>query len=228
MTVVLAHSQTGHVSRALRLGGGSAIVIFDGSGRDFDALITTADRQKVEVLVGNERPTLDESPLSVCLLQAMCRTHRMDTVMQKATELGVHSIQVVTTERCVVKFDRHRSERKLEHWQRIVISAAEQCGRSILPDVHSPVSLAEAIADHQDTPLRLMLDPDSHQDFRGLPAMASSAVLLIGPEGGLTGLEEDLAHRAGFQGIRLGPRILRTETAPTAALSILQFLLGDL
>ncbi len=227
-TVGLSQNESGHVSRTLRLKAGDAIVLFDGSGRDFDGIIQTASARAVTVSTGNERQAIEESPLSISLLQGLCRTHRMDAVIQKATELGVAGIQGVSTERCIVRIDPGRSEKKLEHWRRVAISAAEQCGRSVVPDIAGPVSLQGAIENHRRTPLRLILDPTCDKGFTELPASASAAALLIGPEGGFTDAELDLAQRGGFQRIRLGPRILRTETAPIAAVSILQFLLGDL
>lgn len=227
-TVALSSRAAGHISRTLRLTVNDHIILFDGSGQDFDAVITASSNHRTNVLVGDRRESIKESLLEVSLLQGLCRNNRMDSVMQKATELGVHRIQPVIVERCVVKLERDRSEKKLLHWHHIAISAAEQCGRSMLPDIFVPISLPEAIEKYQDTALRLMLDPTSELDFRGLPAATRNIALLVGPEGGLTDAEQNLARGAGFRPTRLGPRIMRTETAPVVALGILQFLLGDL
>ncbi len=228
VAITLASRASGHVCRTLRLGVNDHIVLFDGSGNDFDAVITTSSSHRTELLVGNQRESVDESLLDICLLQGLCRSNRMDTVIQKATELGVRRIQAVITERSVVKLDHDRIGKKLEHWRQITISAAEQCGRSVIPDIPEPVPLPKAIENHQHWALRLMLDPAGDQNFSGLPAATREIALLVGPEGGFTDAEQALARHGGFQPMRLGPRILRTETAPVVALSILQFLLGDL
>lgn len=219
-----------HVLRVLRLRRGDGLVVFDGSGSDFEAEITDLGRNDVTVLVGTGREIHSESPLQVTLLQGVCRGPRMDTVIQKATELGVTRIQPVLTERSVVRLDEDRADRKQEHWQRVAIAAAEQSGRGQVPVVAEPDKLETIIPGTSDLAIRLLLDP-AGESLHG--AAIESAIraarlgLLVGPEGGLTPEESRLARDFGFRAIRLGPRILRTETAPLAALAVLQFMAGD-
>jgi 16S rRNA (uracil1498-N3)-methyltransferase len=217
-----------HVARVLRLGAGDPITLFDGSGMDYPATITGADRRQVLVSVAPGVPVDTESPLAITLLQGIGRGPRMDLVLQKATELGVAAIRPLTTARTVVRLDAERAGQRLQHWQRILVSAAEQCGRSTLPVLHGPADLADALAAEAGTPWRFFLDPAAAPGLPGGIAAARTAAVLIGPEGGLAPDERALVAAHGFTGLRLGPRILRTETAPLAALSILQFLAGDL
>ena len=227
-TVRLSGEAANHIAKVLRLKAGDTVVAFDGSGQDFVAEITGIRRDEVSILVGAGRETSAESPADITLLQGVCRGPRMDTVIQKATELGVRHIVPVLAGRSVVRLDAEQAARKHEHWRRVAISACEQCGRSRLPVVAAPRILADALTDADRWQVRVMLDPagDGHI---GTTAQAGSAMaLLIGPEGGLTEAELRLATDCGFKATRLGPRILRTETAPLAALAVLQFLAGDL
>jgi 16S rRNA (uracil1498-N3)-methyltransferase len=215
-----------HVVKVLRLRVGQTLVVFDGSGRDYDGRITGFDRDGVGILTGAGREIATESPASITLLQAVCRGQRMDAVIQKATELGVTCIRPLLTERSVVRLHDDQMARRREHWRRIAIGACEQCGRSRIPHVAPPLALPDALAQATELQTRLMLDPGGDPasgDLAGTPIG-----LLIGPEGGLTEGEYRLAVAAGYRAIRLGPRILRTETAPLAALAVLQFLCGDL
>jgi 16S rRNA (uracil1498-N3)-methyltransferase len=216
------------VVRVLRLGAGDAITLFDGTGTDFPARIISAGRRGVTVDVAEGRPVHRESPLRIELLQGICRGTRMDTVLQKATELGVTVLRPVSTERTVVHLDEARTPARMNHWRGVVISACEQSGRSVLPRLDPPLELDVALASLPADALRLMLDPAG---LPGVPAGlegAGTVVLLVGPEGGLSPGEVQRARDAGFRPWRLGPRILRTETAPLAALAILQHLAGDL
>lgn len=149
-------------------------------------------------------------------------------LIQKSTELGVSSIRPIICERSVVRIDDERVTKKIDHWQGIVTSACEQCGRSQIPELAGPVNLTTAMDRLDKKAARLMLDPDGTDTLESGIGSANSIALLIGPEGGLTETERELAIHAGFRSIRLGPRILRTETAPIAALSIIQYLKGDL
>jgi 16S rRNA (uracil1498-N3)-methyltransferase len=217
-----------HVARVLRLGAGDPITLFDGTGMDFPAVIERADRRGVTVTVADGVPVANESPLAITLLQGIGRGPRMDLVLQKATELGVTAIRPLITTRTVVRLDAERTAQRIEHWQRVVAGAAEQCGRARLPRLHPPADLAAALAAEGDTPFRFLLDPAAAP---GLPpglAGAGHVAILVGPEGGHDPDERALAARHGFAGLCLGPRVLRTETAPLAALAILQFVAGDL
>jgi 16S rRNA (uracil1498-N3)-methyltransferase len=225
--VTIAGDAAMHVTKVLRLRPGDALVVFDGSGADYEAEIETLGRDRVTVLVGAGRMLDAESPLAITLLQGVCRGQRMDTVVQKATELGVARIEPVLASRSVVRIAGDQAGRKQEHWQRIAIAAAEQSGRSRVPAVAEPRRLEEALPALTAPSARYLLDPDGAA-LRDLPPPASPLVLLVGPEGGLTGEERRLAGGFGFRAVRFGPRIMRTETAPLAALAILQYLAGDL
>jgi 16S rRNA (uracil1498-N3)-methyltransferase len=227
-THTLPESAATHVTRVLRLAAGDPITLFDGSGADYDAVLRVTARSGVSAEIGERRDVHCESPLAVTLLQGVSRGARMDTVMQKATELGVRIVQPVLAERSVVRLDADRSQSRLEHWQRIVISACEQCGRSTVPEVRLPKSLADALASLEPDTVGLTLDPAGTATLDQLVGHTNRVALAVGPEGGFTVNEIDALTGAGFRGLRLGPRILRTETAPLAALAILQFARGDL
>ncbi|MEQ1802686.1 MAG: 16S rRNA (uracil(1498)-N(3))-methyltransferase [Gammaproteobacteria bacterium] len=227
-TQQLPESAAAHVTRVLRLAAGDPITLFDGSGADYDAVLKVVARGSVLAEVGTAREVGRESPLAVTLLQGVSRGPRMDTVVQKATELGVHAVQPVLADRSVVRLDAERAGARLAHWQRIVISACEQCGRSVLPEVLAPRTLDEALAALAPGTAGLTLDPRGEGALPDLLGTATRVALAIGPEGGFTDGEIRTLTRAGFRGLRLGPRILRTETAPLAALAILQYARGDL
>ncbi len=216
-----------HILRVLRLRVGDELVVFDGSGRDYAAQVTTLRKDAVTVAVGAGHDVAAESPLRVTLFQGVCRGPRMDTVIQKATELGVARIEPVLMERSVVRLGEENADRKRGHWQRVAIAAAEQCGRSEVPAVGEPRSFDAAIEDAGAHTTRWLLDPGG-ESLRAAAAAASPLALLIGPEGGLTAVEREIAATVGFRALKLGPRILRTETAPLAALAVLQFIAGDL
>jgi 16S rRNA (uracil1498-N3)-methyltransferase len=228
-----------HLTRVLRMRAGDAIILFNGRGGEFEARITAVARQAVRVRIGAHRAVERESPLQITLLQAVARGERMDLVIQKATELGVMQIVPVTCDRGVVQLDAHSGERRAAHWLAVAVSACEQCGRNRLPSI-APIVPMEA-ACSAATGLRLLLDPDAVISLATAAADAGPALstalaqgaaaevsLLIGPEGGLSPPEQALAERSGFRPCRLGPRILRTETAALAAVSTLQAFAGDL
>lgn len=225
-TVTLDGDAANHVLRVLRLRTGDALVVFDGSGSDYDGEIAGLGRDTVDVRLGTGRAIAAESPLAITLLQGVCRGPRMDTVIQKATELGVARIVPVLAGRSVVKLDAEQAERKQEHWRRVAVAAAEQSGRSRVPELEPPRHLEEVVPDAGEHATRLLLDP-AGASLRRLPAPAGPVALLVGPEGGLTEAERRLAADFGFVAAALGPRILRTETAPLAALALLQFIAGD-
>jgi 16S rRNA (uracil1498-N3)-methyltransferase len=226
-TITLTGDAANHVLRVLRLRQGDALVLFDGSGRDYDGEITGLGRDRLTVTIGAGREVHSESPLEVTLVQGICRGQRMDTVIQKATELGVARIQPVLTHRSVVRLHEERADRKHEHWQRVAAAAAEQSRRSRIPVVAEPVTFEAAITASANLPAGVLLDP-SGEALTAISITSGPLGLLVGPEGGLTDEERRLAEDCGFRPVRLGPRILRTETAPLAALAVLQFLAGDL
>jgi len=227
-THALPESAAVHATRVLRLVAGDPITLFDGSGMDYDAVLRVVARGGVSADVGEGRRVARESPLAVTLLQGVSRGPRMDTVMQKATELGVRTVQPLLAARSVVRLDAERGEARRAHWQRIVISAYEQCGRSVLPEVQPARALEDALAALAPGTVGLTLDPRGEGRLDLLLGPASAVALAIGPEGGFTESEILALTAAGFRGLRLGPRILRTETAPLAALAILQYARGDL
>lgn len=228
-SVTLNENAAAHVIRVLRLRHGDPLVVFDGSGIEYSARIESVSRQRVSVAVGAGRDPGTESPIAVTLLQGICRSQRMDLLIQKSAELGVASIRPIRCERSVVRLDDARGRRKTEHWQQIAISACEQSGRVRVPAVARPGPLAEALASlTNDAVARLLLDPSGGQILGAALGSPRAVALLIGPEGGLSVAERDLALDAGFEAVRVGPRTLRTETAPLVALSIVQYLAGDL
>lgn len=216
-----------HVQRVLRLRVGAALTLFDGRGGEYRAELISTGREQTLVRVGEHSAVERESPLDITLLQGVSRGERMDHIVQKATELGVARVVPVLTEFCVVRLDAAQAGRRREHWQSIAIAACEQCGRNRVPPVELPVTLTEALAALPPGTVRLLLDPGAESSLAGTPRGEAMA-LLVGPEGGLSPVEIRQASQCGFVGRSMGPRILRTETAPLVALSVLQALAGDL
>jgi 16S rRNA (uracil1498-N3)-methyltransferase len=224
--IVLEPGPSQHLSRVLRMKVGDALVLFDGSGGQYPATISAIDRKAV-VVASAAMETLEcESPLQLQLGIAVSRGERMDWVVQKATELGVSSIAPLVSERTEVKLGAERGEKKLRHWQQIAVSACEQCGRNRLPEVLPPQPLQHWLQAVQ-ADVRLVLHHSASNRDPGSSAPASIA-LLVGPEGGLSAEEIRAAEAAGFAALQLGPRVLRTETAPLAAIAILQSRWGDM
>jgi 16S rRNA (uracil1498-N3)-methyltransferase len=217
-----------HVVRVLRMREGAPLSVFDGEGVEHRAEIARIDGDRVVVRLGPQVPRASESPLRITLVQGVSRSERMDWTLQKATELGVAAIAPVLSSRSVVRLDDKQAEKKQLHWRGIVISACEQCGRSKAPHVAAPLTLRNYLASTKKEGLRLVLSPAAPGSLAGLTSMPARVELLIGPEGGLDDDELHAAATAGFTPVRLGPRVLRTETAAVAALSVLQALWGDL
>lgn len=217
-----------HVGRVLRLREGAFIVAFDGTGHDYRCEILSVKGDDVLVRVGPRAAGLPESPLRITLVQAVSRGERMDWTLQKAAELGVRSIVPVLSARSVVRLDEKQAEKKLRHWQAIVAGACEQCGRSVVPDIRVPQELSRYLAASTREGQRFVLSPAAPASLAGLTSVGARVELLIGPEGGLDDAEIVGATAAGFTPVRLGPRVLRTETAGMVALTVLQALWGDL
>ena len=227
--LVLDEGATEHVSRVLRMRIGDPLVLFNGDGRDYPARLTCCERREVRAQVDNAVDVATESALRLVLAQALVSGSKMDLVIQKAVELGVHAIVPLATERGTVQLDQRRAEKRLAHWQGVVVSACEQCGRSIVPQVSSLQSLSawtSSLSD--DGALRLALLPDADKRVGDLRPEAPGALLAVGPEGGFSPADIRHLEKAGFKGLKLGPRILRTETAGIAALAALQSRYGDL
>lgn len=217
-----------HLLRVLRLAPGDTFTLFNGDGHDYAARLLTAAKRGAEAEILGRQAVARESPLRITLAQGLARGEKMDLVLQKATELGVCAFAPVLTERTEVKLDAERAGKRLAHWQGVLAAACEQSGRARLPRLAEPVSLATYAAG-ETAPIRLALDPKGELSLPAVaPEPGQSIALVVGPEGGLS--ERDLAtlRAAGFRGLRLGPRILRTETAGLAAVASLQALYGDL
>ncbi|RBW48653.1 16S rRNA (uracil(1498)-N(3))-methyltransferase [Marinobacter sp. F3R11] len=216
-----------HVGRVLRMQPGQVLRLFNGDGQDYPATITDANKKRVEVLVGAPEINRTESPLQITLGQTLSKGDRMDYAIQKAVEMGVSCIVPLTTDRSEVKLKGDREEKRLRHWQSIAVSAAEQCGRARVPGILPIMTVAQWLEYSRDCDLRLVLHHRTEQSLASMDKPAHIA-LMIGPEGGLTAEEIALAEKEGFMAVALGPRVLRTETAPVATLALCQWLWGDI
>lgn len=231
--VDLPSEQANYVGKVLRLRVGSELSVFDGQGNEFLATVQQVERRKVTINIGDRLRAVPESPLQIHLGQVISRGDRMDYAVQKSVELGVTSITPLFSDRCEVKLDPDRSQRRTAHWQQVAISACEQSGRARLPIVHPASHIAswlEKAVPSLKPEIKLVLHPEQQGDNRSmeLSVPPKQAVVLIGPEGGFSSEEVALAIQQGFQCLTLGPRILRTETAPVVALTVLQSLWGDI
>jgi 16S rRNA (uracil1498-N3)-methyltransferase len=226
--ITLPGSAASHLLRVLRLRAGAAVTLFNGRGGEYLASIARVERTEVTVSIGEHQPIERESPFPLTLAQGVSRGERMDLVVQKATELGVSRLVPVLTERSIVRLDDEQTGRKSSHWRAIAIAACEQCGRNRLPQVALPARLREFLAAPAGDTLRLLLSPSAARRIEDVPPPGAGATVLIGPEGGLSEAEQADARAAGFMAVNLGPRVLRTETAAIAALTLLQREFGDL
>lgn len=215
-----------HAARVLRLRVGDTLAIFNGRGGEYHARITAMDRDDVNLRVESFDPVEREAPLAITLMQGIAHGERMDSVIQKATELGVARIVPVACERSVTRLDRERAEKRVAHWRSIAIAACEQCGRNRIPEIALPAALDTA-ATLLAPGARYLLSPKADTSLRSLTAPGGSVTLLVGPEGGFTDAEENSAIAGGFQPVCLGPRVLRTETAGPAFIAGLLARYGD-
>ena len=220
----LPEEQAHYIGRVLRHGVGDAVQLFDGSGQEYLGQLIEVGKKSVRVELTEQLPGQPDSPLRVHLGQGLSRGERMDWAIQKATELGVAEITPIVSERCEVRLKDERADKRLAHWQQVAISACEQCGRSSVPLIHPPLLLADWLT-QGDAELKLVLHPVAEPLVSH--AKPASLAFLIGPEGGLNDNEVSQAVAAHFQAARLGPRVLRTETAAAVALSVAQQLWGD-
>jgi len=217
-----------HVHSVLRLRPGAELLLFDGRGGEYPARLLSVHRKGARVEVNAQRAIERESPLAVTLVQGISRGERMDYTLQKAVELGVTRIVPVVAERTVINLrGGEHTERRLEHWRRIVIAACEQCGRNHLPEVVQPMLLPAWLAGPRPA-CGLLLALSTRNGLPPLARPLPAITLLVGPEGGFAAHELEAAGKAGYQTVTLGPRTLRTETAALAALAALQALYGDL
>lgn len=217
-----------HAVRVLRLVEGDPLTLFNGDGHDYLATIRTIGKREVTVKVTDKKHLPNESPLLLTLAQGVARGEKMDMIVQKATELGVVRIVPLLTERSEVKLDAARAEKRLAHWRAVAASACEQSGRAVLPEITAAQPLAQWLQSlASDGALRLALLPEAIQSSRELRFGTDRGFLVVGPEGGLGERDATALQAAGFDGLRLGPRILRTETAGLAALAAIQAIHGD-
>jgi 16S rRNA (uracil1498-N3)-methyltransferase len=214
-----------YVRTVLRLKKGAMLIVFNGDGRDYACELTDVSRNRVAVQLGAVRQRSVESPLTVALGLAISRADRMDWALQKSVELGVNRITPLLTERCIVQMKGDKTAQKTAHWQKILQHAAEQSGRTVLPLLEPAQELPVWVPQQQG--LKIFLDPYAQTGLKQLQAQQERVTLLSGPEGGFSDWERQAAQIAGFIPVRLGNRILRTETASLAALAAVQTLWGD-
>lgn len=225
-TIELSTTAGQHVGVVLRMQPGAHLTLFCGDNREFSATIIDAHKKKVKVTINEEHYINRESPCAIHLAQAVSKGERMELVIQKAVELGVASITPLFTAHCVVRLDQERLAKKHAQWQAIAIAACEQSGRNQLPIIHQGCSF-DSYLEHCPAETKLVLYPSANKTWRDYTSTREDVALLIGPEGGLSDEEIQQAMGAQFHPLCLGPRILRTETAAIAALSVLQAAIGD-
>ncbi len=216
-----------HIGKVLRREPNDPLILFNGHGGEYHGHIVEVAKNNVSVLLTDYQKKESSSSLSLHLGQALTRNEKMDFIVQKATELGVTAITPIITEFVNIHLDTKRVESRLEHRKKIIINAAQQCGRTCLPEIHSPIHLKNWLVLSKEEQ-GFILSPASDFSLHKIKIINTKVKLLIGPEGGLSLNEEQLAEQAGFSPIRLGPRILRTETASLAAITALQVYAGDM
>lgn len=225
-SVVLDDNAARHLKTVLRVKPGQPVTLFNGAGGEYQGTITDSATKKVIVALSVHRQLERESPLHITLAIGISRGERMDWIVQKATELGVSVIVPLITERTEVKLNAERAQKKLRHWRQITISACEQSGRNKLPEIQPLQQFGDWLS-QQSGENKFVLHHRAATPLASLAKFARSATVLIGPEGGLTEAEITAAAARSFQPLSLGPRVMRTETAPVAAISVLQMLWGD-
>jgi 16S rRNA (uracil1498-N3)-methyltransferase len=229
--ILLNKESSHHLANVLRCREDDLCHVFDGHGHEVKTKISHITKSNVTLSVLETVENKTESPLKIHLFQALCKGDKMDVIMQKSVELGVTEITPLVTERCDVKLSIDRLEKKMTHWQNIIINATEQSGRAVLATLHQPLSLEEAVAQNTDC-LRLLLTPHAEKNFSdvvevGLVPAQDKVAIFIGPEGGFSTSEVAYAEQQQVKTLLLGKRILRTETAPLAVMASLQVLWGD-
>ena len=225
--LALPESIVRHI-HVLRLQAGDEIVLFDGLGMRVAATLQQVEKRKAACTIDSVLESDSESPLRIHLIQAVSSGERMDFTLQKSVELGVTSITPVLSERCVVRLQGERADKRVQRWQEIAVSACEQCGRDTVPLVHPILRLADYLRQAAaEDGLKLLMSLQNAQSLREKQPAQRPVYLLIGPEGGWTAAEEQAAVEAGFEAITLGKRVLRTETASLAAIAAMQTLWGD-
>jgi len=225
-TAEMSRGASHYLGRVLRLSVGDPVTLFNGDGRDYRAEICEFRRDSVFVRVIESQALDNESPLNITLVQAISRGDRMDYSLQKATELGVNCIQPVTSQRVEVRLDEKKQVKRLAHWRSVVVSACEQSGRAGLPEVRPSLALDQWLRNKGQAQC-LVLDLASTLKLSSVTPGVSSVSILVGPEGGFTDAEMEQVRASGVTAVSLGPRVLRTETAGSAAIAVLQAVAGD-
>jgi 16S rRNA (uracil1498-N3)-methyltransferase len=225
--IKLGFKASNHILHVLRLKLESPLILFNGTGGEYNSYLFAIDKQHAIVKVTEFINREAESPLKIYLGQGISRVEKMDYTIQKAVELGVHNITPLFTERCNVKLSGERLQKRLQHWRSIAISACEQCGRNRIPIINEPQYLNTWIA-QTHSGINLLLSHRATKKIADLLSQTAAFTILIGPEGGLTESEIQNAEQHNFMPICFGPRIMRTESAALAAISILQFYCGDM
>lgn len=224
--IELEESPSRHLLQVLRLKTGAEVILFNGDRYDYTARIVSTTKRSAFLEISSRGEAEPEAKLGIALGIGISKGERMDFAIQKSVELGVTAITPLITERCVVRLNKERMEKRLHHWRQIAIAACEQSGRRWIPEFNTTLNLSEWLA--MESPAQgLILDHRSEQTMHQLSPPKLGIRLLVGPEGGLSESERTLALRHHFQGVRLGPRILRTETAPLTAIAAIQTLWGD-
>lgn len=225
-SVELTDSAAHYLARVLRVSPGAPLILFNGDGKDYTGRVTEIQRQRVAVQLTGARSLANEADLKITLVQAISRGERMDHSLQKATELGVFRIQPVISQRVEVRLDEKRRARRMAHWRGVVISACEQSGRAVVPEVQAPVPLLNWLTE-SDGSQRLVLEPSAKTRLSSFHFTGSAVSILVGPEGGFSSEEAGALKAGGLTAVSLGPRVLRTETAGPAAIAVLQAVAGD-
>ena len=226
--VTLCSDAFNHAIKVLRMNVNDPLTLFNGNGCDYQAVITSIQKKSADVRIIGRTEKNNESPIRIHLGQVLSRGDKMDFTVQKSVELGINVITPLVSERCGVRLNDERSQKKQETLQKIVISACEQSGRAVIPEVRPLMSIEEFLSENTDADeLKVTMNPYADCRFRELP-QAGSYRLLVGPEGGFTDEEVELSRKAGYRDVLVGPRILRTETAALVALSIIQSCFGDI
>ena len=216
-----------HLAKVLRARSGDQLILFTGDGREFAGVVESVRGSRVTAAVGDGREVDRESPLAITLVQCIPRGDRMDFIVQKATELGVQRIVPVFSQRSVVRLDASQAEAKALHWRAVAVNACEQCGRNRVPVIEAPRPLINYLGDTPANRPRLLFEPEIGSPGAGL-TLRDEVEIAIGPEGGLAGEELEAFRVSAYRNVRLGPRVLRTETAAIAAITWLQSRFGDL
>ena len=238
-SIELSYGATHHAANVLRLEEGDRVTLFNGKGGEFLAFIKCISKAAILVSIEKFINVEHESPLQITLAQSICTNIKMDLIIRKAVELGVNNVQPILAKRCLVKLSGKRELKRVQHWEQIIISACEQCGRNRVPGVSSPVTLSSWLSrqgamqkelnNEPTEKLYFMLSPTSKMGLHDFSKSLSvtELALLVGPEGGFTSDEDAAALMAGFSSLRLGSRTLRTESAALAAIAALQTIWGD-